>query len=82
MLCRRADRVCFGISDVSSYSFLLSLYMGKETKIESGHGKWNCRAFTTNMEGRQTTIIGIPHLSYYNIIGKKDVIKWIKSFIV
>lgn len=73
--------LCFGISDVSSYSFLLSLYMGKETKIESGHGKWNCRTFTTIMEGRKTTIIGIPHLSYYNIIGKEGVIEWIKSFI-
>ena len=72
--------LCFGVSDVSAYSFLLSLYNGKEIKpFPSGHGKWNCRAFKTLIEGRKTTIVGIPHLSYYNIIDKENVINWIKS---
>lgn len=74
--------LCFGISDISSYAFLHSIYQGIETRINSGHGNWECKAFTTFMEGRKTTIIGIPHLSYYNIIGKEIVINWIKSFLI
>lgn len=73
--------LCFGISDVSSYSFLWSLYEGKEITIEAGHGKWLCRAFKTKIDGRETTVVGIPHLSYYNIVGKEKVINWIKSFL-
>jgi len=73
--------LCFGISDVSSYSYLLSLYEGAEEEIPSRHGNWKCKAFTTNIDGRKTTVIGIPHLSYYNIIDKKEVIKWIKGYI-
>jgi hypothetical protein len=73
--------LCFGISDISSYSFLLSLYQGMEQEFPSGHGGWKCKAFITQIKGRETTIIGIPHLSYYNIIGKEDVIQWIKGFI-
>jgi hypothetical protein len=74
--------LCFGISSVSSYSFLLSLYDGKElTPFPSGHGKWECRAFTTKMDGRTTHVVGIPHLSYYSIIGRNEVIDWIKSFL-
>ena len=47
--------LCFGISDVSSYSFLRSLYNGKETTIEAGHGNWVCKAFKTNIAGRIQT---------------------------
>ena len=73
--------LCFGISDVSSYSFLLSLYEGEESTIKASHGKWKCRAFTTTINGRKTTVVGIPHLSYYNIVGKAEVIDWIKRFL-
>lgn len=74
--------LCFGISSVSAYSFLWSLYGdGKEAVKKAGHGDWKCKAFTTNIEGRPTTVVGIPHLSYYSIIGKDEVIDWIKSFL-
>jgi len=73
--------LCFGVSSVSSYSFLHDLYSGKETTIDSGHGNWKCKAFTTIVEGKRTTVVGIPHLSYYNIVGKTEVIQWIKGFL-
>ena len=73
--------LCFGISQVSSYSFLWSLYGGKESTIQAEHGKWVCKSFRANIDGRETTVVGIPHLSYYSIIGKENVINWIKGFI-
>lgn len=73
--------LCFGISNFSSYSFLWSLFEGVETKIKSGHGKWECRAFSSIINGRKTTVVGIPHLSYYNTIGRDEVINWIKDFL-
>jgi len=40
-----------------------------------------CKAFKANIDGRETTVMGIPHLSYYNIIGKDKVINWIRGFL-
>jgi len=74
--------LCFGISDISSYSFLLALYSGVESTVKSGHGNWECRAFATLINGRKTTIVGIPHLSYYNIVGKEKVMNWIKTYLI
>ena len=72
--------ICFGVSDISAYAFLLALLNGEEyTPFLSGLGKWNCRAFKTIINGRNTIIIGIPHLSYYNIVEKDDVINWIRN---
>jgi hypothetical protein len=72
--------LCFGISDISAYSFLLALFNETEVKpFPADHGDWHCRAFNTVINGRKTTIVGVPHLSYYNIIGKEEVINWIKS---
>jgi len=73
--------LCFGISEVSAYSFLHSLYQGSEKKFPSGHGKWDCKFFKTKINNRDTSIVGVPHLSYYNIIGKEKVIDRLKTIL-
>jgi uracil-DNA glycosylase len=43
--------------------------------IRSGHWHWMCRASRTD---GGPAIIGLPHLSRYEIRGKNDVVAWIK----
>jgi len=72
--------ICFGVSNISAYAFLLALLNGKEyNDFPSDHGNWVCKAFRTKINDRSTIIVGIPHLSYYNILGKEKVISWIKG---
>ena len=35
-----------------------------------------------DLNGRSTTVVGVPHLSYYDITTKSDVIEWIRNKIV
>lgn len=66
----------FGNSDPSPYTYLKAKYAPlQEATFPSGHGNWMCRSFRT----KETTVIGLPHLSYYKIIDKHDVIQWIKD---
>ena len=67
----------FGNGPVSPYEYIKSRSdnIGEET-IPSGHGTWVCRKFTVP---QKYTVIGLPHLSRYNIIGKENVIEWIKE---
>jgi len=73
--------LCFGNGEKSSYSFLYSHYIGVEATFPSGHGNWNCKAFTTVVQGRKTSVVSVPHLSRYNVVCKGDVINWIKGFL-
>lgn len=67
----------FGNSQPSPYSFLRQKYgMSDEVTFESGHGSWQCRAFRTKAG---MVVVGLPHLSRYNIIGKSAVITWIRG---
>ena len=49
--------------------------------IPSGHGSWMCTAARRKVVGRDRTIIGLPHLSRYDVRGKTNVIHWIESLI-
>ena len=57
----------------------------EDTK-NSGHGKWLCNSFKTNLFGNQALILGLPHLSRYRIIDynndRKDILNWIKYQVV
>jgi hypothetical protein len=65
----------FGNSEPSPYTYLQEIWGGGiEERIRAGHGNWDCRKFKAR-NGR--SVIGIPHLSRYNVIGKNDVIDWI-----
>jgi len=75
----------FGNSSNSPYSYILNLhkkYINKkimETNIASGHGKWLCRSFITNLFSCETLILGLPHLSIYSLIDRNEVLIWIKN---
>lgn len=75
--------ITFGNSETSAspYFFLKRLLNGDETKIASGHGGWVCKALHTQINDREVCIIGLPHLSYYKLEGKDEVISWIKGMI-
>ena len=70
--------VVFGNSEPSPYTYLFEKFnpTGEET-IESGHGNWLCRAF--RVDGG-LSVVGLPHLSRYNIIGKTAVVNWTKKY--
>lgn len=71
----------FGNSGTSPYSYLYQKF-GSNTKqemINSGHGDWSLKAFSTTINNIDTIIIGLPHLSRYSPIGKNFVIEWIRN---
>jgi len=68
----------------SPFAYLMNKQRGVNTRklpeieeIQSGHGNWKCKAFTTILLDLKITIIGIPHLSRYNIAKHPEVIDWI-----
>lgn len=68
----------FGNSKESAYSFLRALYKGSEIAPQpSGHGNWLCKAFKTQINNKDVLVVGLPHMSYYNPIGKVDLIEWL-----
>jgi hypothetical protein len=65
----------FGVGSKSPYNYLYNRYKpSNEQLFPSGHGNWVCRSFRTD----NFTVIGLPHLSRYNVIDKYNVIHWIK----
>ncbi len=79
--------ITFGnsVTSASPYYFLRSLFFkgSKEDdkQIEAGQGNGYCRSFKADINGRATVIIGLPHLSRYNIIGKDHVVDWVKQYL-
>lgn len=71
--------VAFGNSGFSPYGFIHSLYGGEQEYQRADHGDWNLKQFQTSISGRQTTVIGLPHLSRYQPMGKPNVEAWLKS---
>lgn len=72
--------VAFGNSGLSPYNYIYSLYGGTQQEYQlAGHGDWNLKRFQTSIDGRSTTVIGLPHLSWYQPMGKPDVEAWLKA---
>lgn len=66
----------FGNSEPSPYTYLFEkLSAADEKSFPSGHGNWSCRSFKAN----GVTVIGLPHLSRYKVVGKDEVVNWIKE---
>lgn len=72
--------VAFGNSGLSPYNHIYSLYGDTQQEYQlAGHGDWNLKRFQTSIDGRPTTVIGLPHLSWYQPMGKPDVEAWLKT---
>jgi hypothetical protein len=48
-------------------------------EFPSGHGDWQCRAAQVQVEGHLTEVVYLPHFGRYNIVGKQDVVAWIRE---
>lgn len=69
----------FGNSGLSPYAELRRRFessLKEEPPIDAGHRPWKCRAFTLP---DHFTVIGLPHLSRYDITKHSTVIDWIKQ---
>jgi len=67
----------FGNSTSSPFSFLCTKFgVERASTFPSGHGAWACRDFVVPNRFR---VVGLPHLSRYNIIGHPEVVEWIKA---
>lgn len=80
--------IVFGNSYNSPFSYLIekveNIKWAKD--FPSGHGNWNCRLFEGELVGRHVYVIGLPHLSRFNIINvykkrKSPIINWIKKHV-
>lgn len=68
--------ITFGNGSVSQYRYIYDRYNGgKEELLESGHGSWKIRSFSTQLLERKVTIVGFPHLSRYAPNTKDESIK-------
>ena len=69
--------VVYGNSTESPYSFLKAKYEWQtEQRRRSGHGGWTCRSFVVRGRFR---VVGLPHLSRYDVTRHYDVVQWIKG---
>lgn len=79
--------IAFGNGDISPYAFLALKHhetMGvwpKEVTHPAQYWTWQCKAFQTEIEGRDILVFGLPHLSRYTIRGRPEVTNWIKKTI-
>lgn len=71
--------LAFGNSGFSPYGYIHQLYGGEQFYEDSGHGDWSLKSFVTDIEGHIVSVVGLPHLSRYQPIGKSHVIDWIKK---
>ncbi len=71
--------IAFGNSGVSPYGYLHNMLGGEQEYIPSGHGNWNVKGFTTQINENPVYIAGLPHLSRYSPIGKDNVLNWLSS---
>jgi len=71
--------IVFGNSKPSPYDYLKKrLGLADENSFSSGHGNWSCR--TVEIPGR-FRLIGLPHLSRYDITRHRDVVEWIRPYL-
>jgi hypothetical protein len=52
---------------------------GAPDEFPSGHGSWRCRALRVQLEGRPVEVVSLPHFSHYDVIGKNQVVEWIRT---
>lgn len=65
--------VVFGNGErLTPFSFLKSIVptCASERNRSSGHGGYRLKSFDAQLVGRQRTVIGLPHLSWYDPSGK------------
>jgi hypothetical protein len=68
----------YGNSHPSPFEFLLNVFGAdvEQPECPSGHGTWMCRSF--QVPGR-FRVVGLPHLSRYDVTGHPEVVRWINS---
>lgn len=74
--------LCCGNSQVSSFGYLQRKLDGEIQYSPKGvalHGDWAIKAFRTELNGQPILVVGFPHLSRYDPIGKPQIIEWIKQ---
>lgn len=69
----------YGNGAKSPFEFLYGRSIGPSpiNSIWSGHHTWECKAFRAEVAGQDVVVVGLPHLSQYNVIGKAQVVEWI-----
>lgn len=67
--------IAFGNSDISPYGYIHTMLGGKDEYFPSGHGNWSVKGFGCKINGRPVYVAGLPHLSRYSPIGKKEVVE-------
>ena len=74
--------IVFGNGEYDSpYAYLKKKYKIKKDDIEcikTGHGNYNAKSFTFELNNKKCCVVGIPHLSIF-IIKNDEVYSWIKN---
>lgn len=69
--------IAYGNGGQSPYRFLLNQFgPDGEERCNSGHRPWLCRSFVVPGRFR---VVGVPHMSRYDISAHSEVVEWIKN---
>jgi len=74
--------IAFGNGVKSAYGYIFwkfKEHLRAQSTCASHYKNWICKAHQASIEGMKITVIGVPHLSYYNVEGKVDVVRWLKE---
>lgn len=71
--------IAFGNGAKSAYAWLRQCAGEPEESFPADHGHWKCRTFAGAIHGPRVRVIGLPHLSWYDVRTKPEVLKWVKE---
>lgn len=73
----------YGNGSKSPFGFLYKRSIGPSPidSIWSGRHGWDCKAFRAGIVDQDVVVVGLPHLSWYNVIGKSQVVEWIGGYL-
>ncbi len=75
--------IAFGSGEEASpYAYLRKFLNPLDIQsIHSGQGNFFCHRFSSDIEGRATRIVIVPHLTRYSPYKRPDIMKWVKEWI-
>jgi hypothetical protein len=78
--------IAFGNSNISPYDYLQKKHFEIQKEWpkylndkNAGHRNWKCKGFNFDIGYLKCLVIGLPHLSRYDITNHKEVIKWMQG---
>ena len=73
--------ICFGNGQKSPYAFIKALCKGTEDEefLYGKHTRQRAKCLRTEIDGHKVVVVGLAHLSRFNVIGEAGLVGWIRE---